>query len=381
MAEAVLPEGVQGSCHSRFAAVADLLGAQLTAGSHHGVAVAVRHRGEPVVDLWGGAFREDSLVVSFSTTKGPVAIALHQALERKGVGYDTPVAAVWPEFAAHGKGSVTIRQCLCHEAGVPQIRDQVDDVWALTDWDAMVAMTAGLEPLWEPGTANGYHAINWGWLAGELVRRIDGRAVDRFLAEEVAGPLGLDGCFLGVPDDQRHRVVPVALDPAYGALPRLEDVLPPDSFTVKSLTPRGDLVEFVNSAAGMAACVPAITGAFTARSLAAIYGDLERGGRPGGTARLLRAETVAAATSVQNTRPDLVLLVPMHWRLGFMSGGNFTFSHPGAYGHAGFGGSLAMADPVTELAVAVTVDLLSPDVLGDGRGRNIVAAAVAAVAG
>lgn len=385
MPEAALPEGVEGSCHPRFAAVAQLLGAQLATGAHHGAAVAVRHRGEPVVDLWGGVFVEDTLVVSFSTTKGPVAVALHLAMERNGVGYDTPVAEVWPEFASCGKGSVTIRQCLCHEAGVPQIRDQVDDVWAMADWDAMVAMTAGLAPLWEPGTANGYHAVNWGWLTGELVRRIDGRAIEVFLAEEVAGPLGLDGCFLGVPADQRHRVAPVALDPAYSGIPRLEDVLPPDSITVRALTPRGDIVEFVNSPTGLAACVPAITGAFTARSLAVIYAALERGGRLAGSPRLLEPETVAKATTVQNTRPDLVLLVPVHWRLGFMSGGLPTFSpagpNAGAYGHAGFGGSLAMADPETELAVAVTLDRLQLDLLGDNRSRSIVAAAVAAVTG
>ena len=385
MPEAPLPEGVEGWCAAGFAEVARVFGAQLAAGLHHGAAVAVRHRGEPVVDLWGGAFVEDTIVVSFSTTKGAVAVAVHMAMERHGVAYDMPVAAVWPEFGRAGKDAVTIRHCLCHEAGIPQIRDQVEDVWAMADWEAMVSMTEGLTPLWEAGTANGYHAINWGWLAGELVRRIDGRPVGRFLAEEIAGPLGLDGCYLGVPDEQRDRLAPLVTDGSHAGLLRLEDHLPPDSITVRALSPKGDIVEFVNSPQGLSSCVPAVTGAFTARSLATLYAALERGGQLDGTPRLLSPATLAAATTVQNTRPDLVLLVPMRWRLGFMSGGPSPFSpagpHESAFGHAGLGGSVAMADPEAELAVAVTLDRLDFDLLGDDRSRSLMAAAVSSTTG
>ncbi|MGH9164744.1 MAG: serine hydrolase domain-containing protein [Acidimicrobiales bacterium] len=379
-----LPAGVDGSCEPAFAAVAEVLAQQLASGVQRGAAVAVRHRGRPVVDIWGGGFAEDTLVVCFSTTKGIAATAVHMVVERAGLDYDAPVASVWPEFGRHGKDAITIRQCLCHEAGVPQIRDQIPDTWAMADWEAMVAMVENLTPLWPPGTANGYHAINWGWLAGELVRRIDGRPLPQFLAEEVAGPLGLDGCSIGTPMYQRHRLATVALDPAVGGMPAFEDFLPADSITVRSLTPRGSIVEFVNSPAGLDACAPAINGAFTARSLASVYALLERGGSLGDTT-LLRPSTVIAATAVQNHRPDLVLILPMRWRLGFMGGGvprlgpssDGGASLARSFGHAGFGGSIAMADPASGIAMAVTLDHLSLDIVGDDRSRRLVATAVA----
>lgn len=379
--DAALPDGVDGWCDAAFAPVARVLAEQLAAGAHHGVAVAVRHRGAPVVDLWGGSFRRDTLAVSFSATKGPVALAVHMALERAGVAYDTPVAEVWPGFEQHGKAAVTIRHVLCHEAGIPQIRGEVPDVWAMADWDAMVATVASLRPLWEPGTANGYHALTWGWLAGEVLHRVDGRLPAQFLADEIAGPLGLDGCFLGTPAGEASRLAPVAWNPVYGDLTPLDQLLPADSLTVRALAPAGDVVAFVNSESGRAACVPAITGAFTARSLAAVYAVLERRGTLDGV-RLLSPATVEAATTVQNDRPDLVLFVPMHWRLGFMGIGLDGGGGPGsAYGHAGLGGSVGLVDPRTELAVAVTLDRLELDLLGDDRARGLARAAAAAVDG
>ncbi len=378
MPDAPLPDGVDGWCDGRFAAVAKVLGEQVAAGVHYGVAVAIRHRGEPVVDLWGGDFAEDTLAVSFSTTKGPVATCVHMALERAGLSYDTPVADVWPEFAQAGKAAVTIRQALCHEAGIPQIRDEIADVWAMADWDAMVSTVASLPPLWEPGSANGYHALTWGWLAGEILHRVDGRRPERFLAEEVAGPLGLDGCFLGTPPAAAARLAPLRWNPIYLDMPHLHELLPADSLTLRAVAPAGDMVEFVNSEVGRSSCVPAISGAFTARSLAAVYAALERGGALGGT-RLLSPATVDAATAVQNDRPDLILYLPMHWRLGFMGLGVGVAGASAAYGHSGLGGSMAMTDPLRELAVAVTLDRLELDLLGDDRAGAVVRAAVAAV--
>ncbi len=376
MADMKLPEAIEGSCDSRFATVAELLASQLASGAHHGAAIAIRHRGEPVVDIWGGSgWFESTMAVSFSTTKGPAATALHMAIERAGIDYDAPVASVWPEF---GKRAVTIRHVLCHEAGLPQIRGEIPDVWAMADWDAMVAMMERLEPLWEPGTANGYHAVNFGWMVGELVRRIDGRDLPTFLADEIAGPLGLDGFFIGTPAAEHHRVVPlIAPDVDEAAFSAF---VPPDSIAWRALAPDGDIVEFVNSPQGLSTCGPAFSGAFTARSLAAFYATLERGGARDGV-RLLSTETLARATTVQNTRPDLVLVLPMYWRLGFMGGGS-TLSPAGpnedAFGHAGYGGSVAIADPKAEVAIAVTLDRLEINLLGGDRVAAVVQAAIAA---
>ena len=383
VAVAPLPDGVSGWCDERFAAVATTLGSQMASGVHDGAAVAIRHHGAPVVDLWAGSFTEDSLVVSFSTTKGVVATAVHMALERAGVPYDVPVASIWPEFAQAGKEAVTIRQLLCHEAGIPQIRDVVPDISYLAGWEAMVAAVQALPPLWEPGTANGYHALTWGWLAGELVRRVDGRPLSQFLAEEIAGPLGLDGCAVGTPPEDVHRLVPVLWNPIYLDMPTLDLLLPADSLTLQAVAPRGDMVTFVNSEAGRAACVPAITGAFTARSLATIYAALVAGGALDGV-RLLSPQTVDAATEVQNDRPDLVLFTPVHWRLGYMGFGQGLGATagvaPAAFGHAGLGGSAAGADPVTGLAVAVTLNRLELNVMGDDRAAALVRAAAQSVA-
>jgi CubicO group peptidase (beta-lactamase class C family) len=393
--EAKLPQGVDGTCDERFAEIPRLLSRQVESGEHHGAAIAVYHRGRPVVDIWGGKrglpgderpWTEDTIVVSFSTTKGPAAVALHMACERAGLSYDTPVVEVWPEFATEGgdaKRRITIRHCLCHEAGVPQIRGEIPGCAAMADWDAMVAMVERLTPVWEPDTENGYHAINYGWLVGELVRRIDGRHLTDFLAEEIAGPLSLDGCYIGTPSSEHDRVAPLVRAPLPEGAPSLESLMPPDSLTAKALSPDGDIVEFLNTPDGMATCGPAFSGAFTARSLARLYSALERGGELEGV-RLLRPETVEAAATVQNTRPDLVIMLPVHWRLGFMGGG-WDLSPCGpnieAFGHAGFGGSVAFADPRSELAIAILLDQLEMNLLGGDRVLSVVRAALAAAEG
>ncbi len=390
MADMRLPSGVEGLCDVRFSEVAQLVGRQLESGAHHGAGVAVRHRGRSVVDIWGGHRRSihherespwtrDTMAVSFSTTKGPAATALHMVMERSGTAYDTPVSVVWPEF---GKQHVTIRHVLCHEAGVPQIRDEVPDMSSLADWSAMVAMMERLEPLWVPGTANGYHAVNFGWMVGELVRRIDGRDLSTFLAEEISGPLELDGFFIGTPESEHHRVARLE-SPKVKASERVRTaVTDPSSLTARALGPKGNLAAFLNTPAGLATCGPAFSGAFTARSLAKFYAAVADD--QGGGVRLLSPATLAVATAVQNTRKDLVLLMPMYWRLGFMGGGSER-SPAGpnreAFGHAGFGGSIAVADPKAEVSVAVVLDRLELSLLPSVRVSEVVRAAISAASG
>ena len=387
MPDAKLPEGLEGTCDDRFAGVADLLAKQIAGGEHHGAAFAAYFRGEPVIDIWGGMrnsadgetpWRSDTMAICFSTTKGVTATALHMAMERSGTSYDTPVAKVWPGFGANGKEKITIRHLLCHEAGIPQIRDRVDDCWSMTDWDAMVGVMESLEPLWEPGTANGYHAINYGWLVGETLRRIDGRDLPTFLAEEIAGPLELDGAYIGTPPAVHHRIAPhvgpqeadgMDQDAEYDAR------LPHDSILWKALAPRGRLIDFFASEQGMSSCIPSISGAFTARSLAKLYAALERGGEVDGT-RILERESVQTATTVQNERPDLVIIVTPRWRLGYMSGGGRFIPILGpnddAYGHVGAGGTFAAADPKAELSFALVYDKFgATELLGSARGMAL----------
>jgi CubicO group peptidase (beta-lactamase class C family) len=395
MGEATLPDGLNGFCDERFAAVAELLARQLEAAEHHGIAAAAYFRGEPVLDLWGGSrhtpegiapWQEDTMAVCWSTTKGVAATALHIAMERHGVDYDAPIASVWPEFGTKGKEKITIRHALCHEAGVPQIRDVVTARDTL-DWDTMIRAVEGLEPLWEPGEANGYHAIMYGWLVGETLRRIDGRDVPTFLAEELAGPLGLDGLHIGLPSSELVRVAPL-IDPQAGVLESDEmydQFLDPDGVSYKALAPRGGMFKVLNSPDGYQACIPAISGVFTARSLAKLYSAMERGGEIEGV-RIMKPETVETATTVQSSRTDFVMNSDVGWRLGYMSGGSHIAvlgPNDASYGHVGAGGTYGAADPSAEVAFATVFDQWGMiEFLGGPRGvelsKTIVAAAEAA---
>jgi CubicO group peptidase (beta-lactamase class C family) len=395
VANADLPGNLGGFCDERFADVANILSGQLTSGEHHGLAFAVYFRGEPVVDVWGGKrrspdgeapWRRDTMSICWSTTKGIAATALHMAIERAGVDPEATVASVWPGFARNGKDRITIRHVLCHEAGIPQIRDQIDDAHELGDWEHMVEIMEGLEPLWEPGTANGYHAFTFGYLVGEILRRVDGRDVPTFLREELAGPLELDGLYIGTPASEHHRIAPLLRPPAPtlagGMDPEAtyEEMIPKHTIPWKALGPRGDLFGFLDTPEGWSACIPAISGISTARSLAKVYAALERGGAVDGV-RILETETVRRAIGVQNDRPDLVIVIAPRWRMGFMSAGVVPVLGPndGGYGHVGLGGTYAGVDPAAEVAFALVYDLYGQsELVGSARGATVSYATVAA---
>jgi CubicO group peptidase (beta-lactamase class C family) len=394
MSEARLSEHLDGYCDVRFTNVADMLAGQLASGEHHGVAFSVYFRGELVVDVWGGKRRSDNgevdwqrdtMSICWSTTKGIAATALHMAMERAGVDVDAPVASVWPEFGQKGKDAITVRHVLSHEAGIPQIRDQIDDPRELGDWDHMVSIMEGLEPLWEPGTANGYHAFTFGFLVGETLRRIDGRDVPTFLRDELAGPLELDGLFIGTPASQHHRIAPVvrpeAPTLAGGKDPEAtyEEMIPKHTILWKSFGPRGNLFEYLDSPEGRSSCIPDVAGVFTARSLAKVYAAWERGGEIGGV-RVLAPTTTERALEVQNDRPDLVLGIVPRWRMGFMSAGAVPVlgPNPNGYGHVGLGGTYAGVDPTAGVAFALVHDLYGQTELLAARGSSLSSATIAA---
>jgi CubicO group peptidase (beta-lactamase class C family) len=391
MPEAKLPENLDGFCDERFTGVADLLSNQLATGEHHGLAFAAYYRGEPVVDVWGGKrntpdgeapWQQDTMAICFSTTKGVAATALHMAMERSSTSYDATVASVWPEFGVSGKEAITIRQALCHEAGIPQIREQVKDCSLLVDWDAMVAHIECLEPIWEPGTANGYHAINFAWLVGELIPRIDGRDVPTFLADELAVPLKLDGFYIGTPASEHHRIAPL-IGPERGTSVTDDEAydtqIPKDTVIWKALAPRGSLIDLFATPEGMSSCIPSISGAFTARSLARMYAALERGGELDGV-RILEEKSVETASTVQNDRQDLVIILAPKWRLGYMSGGSaipVLGPNDDAYGHVGAGGTFAAADPKSGLAFGLVYDRwAATELLGGMRSMAVSNAVV-----
>lgn len=290
--------------------------------------------GRVVADLWGGqGFGRASLVHVYSVTKPMAAFCVLVLADRGVLRLDDPVAATWPEFAQAGKERVTIRQTLSHQAGVVALRDpQPADV--LFDWDRMCELLAAEAPWWEPGTGHGEHALFYGHLCGELVRRADGRSLGTFWREEVAGPWGLD-FHIGLGAEELARAVD------------LEGMLSAgDGIYRQALTnPPGVLeLSVVNEDAWRSAEIPAVNGHGTAAAVARFYAGLLGGGELDGI-RLVSTGTVAAMTAGELTARDVLLEEDVTWGLG-------VWVDDDGFGMGGLGGSLGMADPALGLAEA-----------------------------
>jgi len=388
---------VDGFTHNDFVAVRATFSRQLHR-TNGGAAVTVYHRGEPVVDLWGGTrngdedWEEDTVAMCFSTTKGVASTALHILADRGQVDYDARVADYWPEFAANGKQDVTVRHVLTHSAGLHRIRSLVDAGHRMLDWDHMVEALAAAKPAYEPGTRHGYHALTYGWLVGEIVQRVSGITFSEFVRTELAEPLACDGLYIGLPESERHRVAP--LGPIGIPRPRHEPFksiekwigtemgkmvsrMPAPVNTrrmINALVPRG----FEDALFGsdvMDAAIPAANGFFTSRSLARMYAMLSGWGELDGT-RILSKETVGRIAQVQRHGLDHVLVVPMDWRLGYHRVFTSRGVPPAAFGHFGFGGSGGWADPSRDLSVAMVCSRGTGTPVGDVRIMELGGAAV-----
>lgn len=377
---------MEGTVHPDFAAVARVLQRVVPAdGSEGGAAVAVYHRGDPVVDIWvghadrnGTPWRRDTMAMSFSTTKGVVSTVIHRLVDRGELAWDDPVASVWPEFARAGKDQITIRDVLTHQAGLHSVRTLVHHIDELLDWSHMIGLLANAEPVWPPRSRTGYHAVTFGWLAGEVIRRVTGLTVSEAVQKELAGPLGLNSFFIGAPLSDRGRTADLLVDhPLQRRLERFFDLL--DRFD--NTRPAVDALvvdEFLDIATTGRihdAEIPAANGVFTARDLARMYSALASPGTLEAEP-LLSAPTLAEATRVQKRGRDAVLFVDMHWRLGYHIIPTVSGVPPRAFGHLGFGGSGAWGDPDSGLAVAMVLNKLSGTLLGDARFLRIGGAAL-----
>ncbi len=374
---------VQGYVAPGFAPVKQEFERQFAAGDHVGGSVAAYRGAEPVVDLWGGVADEatggpwsrDTMTVCYSTTKGLVATCLHVLADRGMLSYDDPVAKHWPEFAAHGKDSITISQVLTHQAGLAPIPRGVDEATVL-DWPRIARAMAESEPAWVPGEEGGYHALTFGWLAGEIVRRVDGRSIGRVLREEICGPLGIDGMFIGAPQEAEPRIARLyhhveAASPEEAAARAA--FIGGDSLPARALMPGFDMAALLKSPAGHQAEIPAVSGVMTARALARLYGCLANGAALDGV-RILSEDTVRRASRQQTLRPDKVLVVPIGWAMGYMTGGGvITTMGPRAtaFGHPGFGGSIGHADPEIGTSFGFVPNKLTRDLFGGSRASRL----------
>ncbi|MEV1290387.1 serine hydrolase domain-containing protein [Micromonospora sp. NPDC049679] len=333
-----------------FAPVRAAFDELLASGAESGAALAVTHQGRLVIDLVGGrrggpadaTWTADTLVNTYSVAKPVAALCVLLLHDRGLLGLDDPIARHWPEFAVAGKGKATVRHALAHTAGLPIFpvpRTAAD----LADWALLAGDLAAAAPLWEPGTAAAEHALTYGHLAGELVRRIDGRPIGRFLAEEIAAPWRLDLGFGLSPADQARAADLEYADPDWPTRILGE----PGSLRARGLgNPAGALqLDVLNSPLWRRAELPAVNLHATATGLARLYAGLLAGGVLDGV-RLFSENTVSELARVQYAGPDLLLGNPVRWGLGMQ------IDEDGSWGMGGIGGNLAYADPARGYTLA-----------------------------
>lgn len=359
------------------AAVQQLIDVQVARGDQIGVQVAAYKDGKLAVDAVAGTMgpgdarpvRPDSLFLSFSTTKGVAATAVHMLADRGLIEYDAPVSLYWPAFAQHGKGAVTVAQAMSHQSGLHAMPEPFKPEH-ITDWDAGIKRMEEGVPAYEPGTATGYHAVTYGWIAGGIVHGATGRHIKDFIHEEIAKPLGMaDELFVGIPAGVEERLTTLEIITAGEGLP-----LPDDSDFYKAM-PKAMWPHF-NGMPFREACLPSGNGHFTARALARMYAALAGDGSIDGV-RLVAPGCQPSMQRIMTTAVDRVLGLPMTKGIGFMMGGEADGIHGPqgprvtAFGHSGAGGSVAFADPEAGLAVAVALNKMQYPLPGAGPTAEI----------
>jgi CubicO group peptidase (beta-lactamase class C family) len=363
-----------------------------------GSAVSVFRRGEKVVDLWAGVadrrtgrpYTSDTLQLVFSASKGITAIAANLLVERGLLDLNAPVADYWPEFGKAGKDDIIVRWLLTHRAGLPWVDGEMTIAEAMS-WTPVIDALATQLPAWEPGTQHGYHATTFGWLVGELIRRVTGRSVGAFIQDELSVPLGLD-LWIGLPDELHDRVSPlevVALPTDPALAPLFEQFLGPESSLGRALYAPGgawrglDFASF-NLPEVWRGEVPAANAITDARSLAKLYAACvsEVEAADGSRTRLFSEAHVDEMGRPQTDGVDHVVLgLDIQYGLGFhVPGPVLRLGGPGSFGHHGAGGSVGFADPDEELGFAYVMNRMFLGVTGDPRSTALIDATYAALA-
>lgn len=392
-----VPTGtVQGVVHARFEAVAEAFVENFRTRGEVGAALALMVEGETVLDLWGGTgnprdktpWVEDTICGAFSCTKGAMAILVHMLVEQGQLDLDRPVTDLWPEYGQNGKGETTLRMMLDHTCGIPVPREPMPE-GAFADWEFMTQVMERAEPWFEPGTRSAYHAQNFSWTVGEMIRRATGVMPGDLFAREIAGPLGLE-FWIGLPDAQEPRLARLLK-------PKLDPGEPVSLFQKKMSDTSSVPWAFLNNTGNFsmgrrdyrAAQIGASNGIGTARALARLYAPLSLGGAMGGK-QILRPETIARMMRISNaTHMDATLCLPLRFGAGVMrSADNRYLTNPPAasmilsetaFGHPGSGGSLGFADPQARLSFGYIMNQQGMGQLLNRRGQTLVDAAYTAL--
>ena len=375
---------IRGVCAERFEAVRSALARNLDSGEELGASLVVDIDGEIVIDMWGGfcdqvraiPWSEHTITNVWSSTKTVTSLAALMLADRGELDVDAPVAAYWPEFAANGKQGILVRHLMSHSSGVSGL-DQPVVVEDLYDWEKATTRIAAQAPWWEPGTASGYHALNYGHLVGELVRRISGKSLKEFVAGEIAGPLGAD-FQIGAAESDWARIADVIPPPP---LPIDLKALGPDSLAVKTLTGPGVKAAIANTPGWRLADIGAANGHGNARSVARIMSVVSRGGQLDGV-RLLSPDTIDLIFCEQLNGIDLVLGIPLRLGIGYglpqrdllpwLPDEKICF-------WGGWGGSMIIMDTGRRMTISYMMNKMGPGIIGSDRSATYVQAIYDAV--
>jgi CubicO group peptidase (beta-lactamase class C family) len=364
-----------GTCDARFEALRNALARNLDSGDELGASLVIDVDGDIVVDLWGGfcdekrttAWSEHTITNVWSTTKTITSLAALMLVDRGELDVDAPVARYWPEFAAQGKQDILVRHLMSHASGVSGL-DQPAVIEDLYDWPASTSRMAAQAPWWEPGTASGYHALNYGHLVGEVVRRVSGKMLKQFVADEIAGPLGAD-FQIGAGEGDWDRIADVVPPPP---LPFDLDALDPASPTVRTLTGPAIEAEVANTPGWRRADLGAVNGHGNARSVARVMSAVARGGEVDGV-RLLGPETIDLIFREQQNGIDRVLGVPLRFGIGYglprldmlpwLPDEKICF-------WGGWGGSMIVMDVGRRMTISYMMNKMGPGVIGSDRSAE-----------
>lgn len=366
----------QGTAQPRFAAVADLLDANVASGADVGASFCATVGGETVVDLWAGhadaektrAWERDTIINVYSTTKTMTALTALLVADRGDLDFAKPVAHYWPEFAANGKADVTVAHLMSHSAGLSGWAEPIttDDLY---DWDKATGLLAAQAPFWQPGSAPGYHALTQGYLVGEVVRRITGQSLGTVFRTEVAEPLGAD-FHIGLPASEDHRVadlIPIEGDASISAGEM-------DDLVRNMATNPGIDVLATRTRAWRGAEIPAAGGTGNARSVAEIHKLLANGGEANGK-RILSEAGCRKALEVQVEGTDKILGIPVRFGLGFgLAGGMVPLPNDECCYWGGYGGSVILIDMKARTSISYVMNRMVGTTTGDVRGFGLAMA-------
>jgi CubicO group peptidase (beta-lactamase class C family) len=318
-------------------------------GPEIGLQVAAYLNGKLMVDAWAGVADEakktpvngDTMFMLSSTTKGVTATCMHVLVEKHKLDYDMPIVKVWPEFGAHGKDKATLRHALSHQTGVPQTPVGYTPEW-LANWDKMCRGIADLTPMFPIGQRTAYHSLNYGYINGEILRRVDGRTIGRFLQDEICKPLKINGLYLGVPDSAMHRVAVLKDGPPAPAAYDASMVGEPAGSHVATAFNRPEVIK---------AAIPGSGGIMSARGVARHYAMLANWGELDGV-RILPEARIRAGIELQTFEWDEIYKIRVRRSLGYRRGRDCgPLATPEAFGHVGGGGSFGYADPSLRLGI------------------------------